>query len=185
VNDLSKGVVAGIIIAIVCGGLLGFAFAYFLLPPNNIVQTKCASWKTVAYIDDYITTSTPIPDTTLNITTSGATQLVIRFVAQYDHFMNTGHDGLSRYTFNLTLDGVPIDGGQIEYVTTSALTEWIEISSSLVIEIVTEPLPAGTYLIGVSWCSLVSSGSANSQLILNNGANFNYTRTLFVQEIRS
>jgi len=184
VNYLSKGVVAGIIIAIVCGGLLGFAFTYFLLPPENPIQTKFASLKTLAYMDDVTITSTPVPETTLTVITRGATRLVIRFVAQYVHFMNTGHNGLSQYEINLTLNGATISGGEIEYVTTSALTTWIEISGSLVLETVTEPLPAGAYSISVDWSSEYTTGSTNSQLIFCS-PNFNYSRNLFVQEILS
>jgi hypothetical protein len=181
---MSKGVVAGIIIAIVCGGLLGFAFAYFILPPNNVVQTKSASWNTDAYIADEETTSTLVPDTTMTITTQGATRLVIRFTTQYVLFMNTGHDGLTRYRINLTLNSVPINGGMIEYKTTSALTTWIEISSSFVVESVTGTLPAGTYNISLFWRSVTTSGSTYSQLIFNDAA-VNYSRTILVQEILS
>ncbi len=176
---------AGILLAIVCGGLLGFAFTYFLLPTGNVVQTKSGVWRTSAYIFDDALTSAPVPDTSLNITTRGSTRLVIRFVTQYVHFLDMGHNGISRYQINLTLNGVTLCGGLIEYVTTSALIAWIEICSSFVLEFVTEPLSAGTYTVGVSWNSQYSVGSTNSLLEFCAAPLFNYSRSLIIQEILS
>ncbi len=179
---LSKGVAAGILLAIVCGGLLGFGLTYVLLPTGSVDQTAFGSWRTQVFIADGTTTVTPVPETTLNITTRGTARLLIRFVTQYVHYMNGGHNGISRYEVNLTLNGATIAGGMIEYVTDAALATWIEISSTFVLEYLTDPLPAGTYTVSLQWVSLYSIGSTDSILIFCT-PNFNYSRSILIQTI--
>jgi len=184
VKGLSKGLAAGILIAIVFGGLLGFGLTYFFLMNNSgkILQTEQLEVRTQAILVDSDTTPQMIPDMTISINTSGSSYLILRFTTMYIHTIYSGHDGASIYNINLTLNGETIIKGYIGYNTSSILSNTIEFFSSFTLEYTTDVLPAGTYTITVTWESLISGKYTDSQLIFCSSF-FNYSRYLIVQEI--
>ena len=64
----------------------------------------------------------------------------------------------------------------------NATAESLESGGGLVLEHVTAALGPGTYTFTITWRSMVSAGSTDSQCIFCS-PNSNSTRTFFVQEI--
>ncbi len=179
---MGKGIAAGIIIAMVAGVALGYGLIYILPTPGAIVQTNFSSFRTIAVLNDGSTSPSQVADTQLNITTGGASYLVVRFTTAYIIYLFSGHDGLTRFQVNLTMNGETISLKYVETSSDGAVGASFESGGGLVLEFVTEPLVAGTYTFRITWRSTYSVGSTNSQCIFCS-PNFNSTRSFFAQEI--
>jgi hypothetical protein len=121
----------------------------------------------------------------LSITTGGGSYLTVRFTTAYIIYLFENHDGLTRFQVNLTMNGETIS---LQYAETSSDgpvgSSGLESGGGLVLEFVTEALPAGTYTFKITWRSIVSLGSTDSQFIFCT-PNFNSTRSFFIQEIHT
>lgn len=181
---MGKGIAAGIIIAILAGGALGYGLTYILSSPGTIVQTQFTSFRTLALINQTSTSPVQVSGTQLSITTGGASYLVVRFTTAYVIYLYPTHNGLTQYQVNLTMNGETIC---IQYVESSSdgavgTPFGLESGGGLILEFVTQPLPAGTYIFKIMWRSMISGGSVASQCIFCK-SNFNSTRSFFIQEI--
>ena len=183
---MGKGIAVGIIIAMVAGVTLGYGLIYIFPSPGMIVQTKFSSFRTQAFVADSTTSPVQVVDTQLSITTGGSSYLVVRFTTAFIIYMNQNHDGLTRYQVNLTMNGETISIQYFEDSTDSPVTSAVgaERGGGLVLEFVTEPLPAGTYTFRIIWRSTITGGSVDSLGIFCT-PNFNSTRSFFIQEIHN
>ncbi len=171
--------------AILAGAALGYGLSYIFLSPGTVVQTNFSAFRTLAYIPSATTSPIQVADTQLSITTSGASNIIVRFSTAFTIYLFQNHNGITRFQINLTMNGVT---KSIQYLEDSSdgpvsSVSGVERGGSLILEFVTEALPAGTYLFKIMWRSTASGGSVNSQLIFCS-SNFNSTRSLFGQEIR-
>ncbi|MHA1203167.1 MAG: hypothetical protein ACTSQ4_11700, partial [Candidatus Heimdallarchaeaceae archaeon] len=84
----------------------------------------------------------------------------------------------------LTVSGVGNRTHKVAYYRQLATPgSYEEVPASISINYVTAELPAGTYVISVYWRSIWDSAGSNA-LIANNPPNFDYIRSLTVEEIR-
>ena len=146
---MEKGTTARIIafgiIAMLVGGAFGYGLTYIFPTTGTVIQTKFSSFRTLAYINDGSTSPAQVADTQLSVQTSGASYLVIRFTTSYIIYLFTGHDGLTRFQVNLTMNGETVCLKYIECSSDGAVGASLESGGGLVLEYVTGPLLAGTY----------------------------------------
>ena len=182
---MGKGIIVGVIVAILAGAALGYGLSYvFLGPGNTVVQTKFSAFRTVTYIDSTTTSPVQVDDAQMSITTSGASRLIVRFTSAYVLYLYQNHNELTRFQVNLTMNDVTESIHHLEAMSDGPVSnpDGAENSGFLLIEFVTEPLPAGTYVFKIMWRSIISSSPVHSQLIFCSPP-FNNTRSFFVQEI--
>lgn len=183
---MGKGVIVGVLIAILAGATLGYGLSYFFLAkPGNIVQTEFSTSRTVAYIQSTTTSPVQVSDAQLSITTIGGSYLIVRFSTDFTIYLYQNHDGLTRFQVNLTMNGVTKSIHYLEAMPDGTVVDsnGEERSGFLTIDFVTESLTVGTYEFKIMWKSMVSGGTIDSQLIFCS-PNFNCTRSFFIQEIK-
>ncbi len=185
--NLSKRIIAGFMVAIVLGGILGFGLAYvFLNQPDytgRILQTKFISKDSSAIIYNTTMTKQGVTDMFLTILTTGDSYLLIRFNSIAFHTMFDFFDGISSFVISLELNGISQRNIILQYAGQSS--NGLQLTDSITLEYVTTKLPANTYSINLTWYS-VSNCRADpgfpdaSSLQLGSTQN---SRTLLIQEI--
>jgi hypothetical protein len=186
---MNKNMAAAIMIGLVIGAALGYLVLPILFPSvadgeaGKLLQTKYNEFDSNAQCFDWETSWKLVTNTTLSITTQGASYLLIQFNTMYMHFLDSTHDEFSQYTLNLTINNQTECLGMIGYYVEDPLGMIIRLYDSFILTAVTNPLPAGTYTIAVYWRSEVSDPTTASSVTLYLGTAFEYNRSLLVQEI--
>lgn len=186
---MDKRMTVAIIIALVAGAALGYLLLPILVPSaadaqsGKLFQTQYKEFDSNAQCFDWETSWKLVTNTTLSITTQGSSYLLIQFNTMYMHFIDSTHDEESQYALNLTVNNQTERLGMIGYYVEDPLGMMIRIYNSFILTAVTQPLPAGTYVIAVYWRSEVSNPTTVSSVTLYLGSSFEYNRSLLIQEI--
>jgi len=144
-----------------------------------ILQTKNNESYTAANIFWNVADYENIPDTGLNITTSGNSKLNVAFEGAFMLRLGSTFMGVTEY--NITLDIVGVGNrttGIYAGINSGMGTDW-EVPCNTHISFETGILPAGTYSISVFWSSAIAPDAGWSQLFILD----EYPRSIFVQEI--
>jgi len=144
-----------------------------------LLQTKYLEVKTLVFIVDTDLVEEKMPDTELNITTTGNSKLRVAFDAIFLLHLDSVFSGGTRYNLTLVLSGVRNQTTRISYFSSPSLGSTIEETYSPHINFETEILPAGTYSISVYWKSNNVAISGSSMLFTLDG----YARSIMAQEI--
>ena len=144
-----------------------------------LLQTKYLEVKTQISIVDTDLVEEKMPDTELNITTTGNSKLRVAFDALFLIHLSSSFSGGTRYNITLALSGVRNQTTRVSYFSSPGLGTTIEESYSPHIDFETGILPAGTYSISLYWNSNNAATSGSSQLFSLDG----YSRSIYVQEI--
>ena len=134
---------------------------------------------------DDVDTFELINQTTLSITTSGKSFLSLLYAMPAVFSIVDTMTGAIQIEIALTVSGAGNRTTKVAYYRQLATPgSYSEIPADVTITYVTGELSAGTYTISVYWKSIWPSSGANS-LITNNPPNFDYARSLTVEEIRT
>ena len=120
-----------------------------------------------------------IPDTELNITTTGNSKLNVAFVGAICLQMNKDFHGYTKYNITLDISGVGNRTTRIIYLSDSGVGTKTELSDNVQISFETEILPAGTYSISVLWKSTYTIADGATFLHFN----YDIPRSIYAQEI--
>ena len=183
-----KEIIASVAISI----LILAPTTYFVLPllypdmkDGGTVQFAYEEFDDRAFILDDVDTFELINQTTLSITTSGKSFLSLLYAMPAVFSIVDTMTGAIQIEIALTVSGAGNRTTKVAYYRQlSTPGSYSEIPADVTITYVTGELSAGTYTISVYWKSIWPSSGANS-LITNNPPNFDYARSLTVEEIRT
>jgi hypothetical protein len=127
-------------------------------------------------------------DTELNITTNGNSSLLVSFSAMSIITLDVAFTFRAGYNVSLIVENGGNRTIEVDYYDGGAAYGSIrQISMDLYINYLTPKLPAGTYTVNVYWKSgYDATGTQNSLSVAHMGGStdYNFTRTLLVQELR-
>lgn len=144
-----------------------------------LLQSKYFEDKTQIFIVDTDLVEEKMPDTELNITTTGNSKLRVAFDAIFLLHLDSAFSGGTRYNLTLVLSGVRNQTTRISYFSSPSLGSTIEETYSPHITFETGILTAGTYSISVYWKSNNAASTGSSMLFSLDG----YARSIMAQEI--
>jgi len=144
-----------------------------------LLQTKYFEDETQIFIVDTDLIEEKMPDTELNITTTGNSKLRVAFDAIFLLHLDSAFSGGTRYNLTLVLSGVRNQTTRISYFSSPSLGSTIEETYSPHITFETGILTAGTYSISVYWKSNNAASTGSSMLFSLDG----YARSIMAQEI--
>lgn len=177
-------------IVITLGIVWGLAFIGFIPgvdTKNTVIQTKYGEWNSPAYIFDNQLSYVKMEDTELTITASANSRLLVSFSAMSIMTLDSAFTFRAGYNISLVVENMGNRTIQADYYDGGAAYGSVrQISMNLYINYLTPNLPAGTYKVEVYWKSgFDATGSANSLSVAHMGVtDYNFTRTLLVQELR-
>ena len=151
-----------------------------------ILQYKYDEWNTAAYIWDHDDSSyMKMEDTEINITIEQDSRIYATFSAMALLALDNSFTLRSSYNISLVVEDVVNRTIMVIYFDSAPATSYFrETSVNLYINLITESLPAGTYTIAIYWKSTYNAIGTNS-LSVAHAPKYNYTRTMFVQELKS
>ena len=166
------------------GGYFGLPLLYPILNEDLtddgiILQTKNNESQTAANIFWNVFTYEKIPDTELNITTSGNSKLIVAFEGAFMLRLGSTFSGETKYNITLDIAGIENRTTCIYSGIDTALNTDMELPCNTYISFETGILPAGTYTISVYWSSAIAPTAGWSQLFILD----EYPRSLYAQEI--
>ena len=144
-----------------------------------LLQTKYYENETQIFINDLALVEDKMPDTEMNITTTGNSKLRVEFDGMFLLHLDSGLTGGTRYNITLSLSGIKNQTTRISYFSTPALANTVEETYHPHISFETGILPAGTYSISVYWNSINTVTTGSAQLFSLDG----YPRSIYAQEI--
>ncbi len=182
---MSKGAVAAFFGAVV----VSFALGYFVFPlvpgaPGYAIrQVKYVESSSFARIfDSQNTNNLPIPDMSLIITKGSGSRLHVTFSTSADLWMQTGYSGRLEFNISVVIANVGFRMRAIGCLQPTAVASDFQLYESFVVDYMTESLVSGTYNITAYWIS--SSGTSGNVGFMDlSDPTFNYTRSLFVEEV--
>ena len=145
-----------------------------------LLQTKYVEVQTSSFFirdDDQVYQN--MPDTELNITTTGNSKLNVVFIGAFFLQIYPDFFGYTKYNITLDISGVGNRTTSILYLSHLASGIKTEISDNVQISFETEVLPAGTYSISVLWKSSYTIADGMTLLILKH----DIPRSIYAQEI--
>jgi len=165
------------------GGYFGLPVLYPILNEGSddegiILQTKYNESYTAANIFWTVVDYEKIPDTGINITTSGNSKLNVVFEGALMLRLGSTLQGYTKYNITLDISGVGNRTTCIYAGKDSTLDEELELPCNTHISFETGILPAGTYSISIFWSSVIAPTGWSQLFILDE-----YPRSIFVQEI--
>ena len=151
-----------------------------------VLQYKYDEWNTAAYIWDHDDSSyMKMEDTEINITIEQDSRIYATFSAMALLSLDDSFAGRSSYNISLVVEDVVNRTIMVIYFDGAPATSYYrETSVNLYINLITESLPAGTYTVAIYWKSTYNAIGTNS-LSVAHAPKYNYTRTMFVQELKS
>jgi hypothetical protein len=158
----------------------------FPVPPDRdvVVQYKYGEWNTPSYIFDNDLTFQKMNDTEISITIDLDSRLYVEFSAIALLALGTTFTVRSSYNISLVVAGVTNRTIMVLYFDDEPAGGFFrELTYNLNINLLTDPLPAGTYTIEVYWKSTFDATGASNSLSVAHAPTYNYTRTLFAQEL--
>ncbi len=144
-----------------------------------LLQTKYFEVQTNFAIGDTEFDAIKIPDTEVNITTTGNSKLSVAFEGAFYLLLSSAFEGYAVYNITLDIAGVDQRATRIEFFEEISSGSACQIPCNLHISFETGILPAGTYEISVYWKSIVSPAAGTSNLCGVPGA----PRSIYIQEI--
>lgn len=151
-----------------------------------VLQTKYAEFNSPAYIFDNTLTYQKMPDTELNFTISEGSRISATFSAMALMALDSTFTVRSSYNISLVIEGVVNRTLMIIYFDNSPATgSFRELSYNLYMNLVSARLSAGKYTISVYWMSEIDAAGTNSLSVAHNPPIYNYTRTLYLQELKA
>jgi len=187
-----KGVLVSIIGGVICSVIIMSGLVYFMaptlfpVPPDRdiVLQYKYGEWNTPSYIFDNELTDQKMNDTELSITIDLDSRLYVEFSVIAILSLGPTFTVRSSYNVSLVVTGVTNRTVMVLYFDDEPAGGYYrELTYNLHVNLVTQPLPAGTYTIEVFWKSTFdATGNVNS-LSVSHTPTFINTRTLFVQEL--
>lgn len=179
----TRGSLAGIaLLSIVIGAGLGFGLTWLVQPSGTVLQTKYLSTQSIGWKNDNDLTNTVVPNTQLNITTSGSSYLAIRFDGSLGYHLDSTFTTTTRFNITLEVNDTVVGMYKASWWR-SAASIGEEGSVGVSMTWVSDTLPAATYIVSVKWASTYDAPGDNQ--IYFSTANRNTTRTIMVQEFRS
>ena len=188
-----KGVVGSVIGSVILSVVITSALIYFMAPvflPTSterdvVLQYQYGEWNSPAYIYDDDLVYEKMNDTEITITIEQDSRLFVEFSAIALLALDSTFTVRSSYNVSLIVAGVTNRTMMVLYYYGGpAIGQYRELTYNLHMNLVTQPLPTGTYTIEVFWKSTFNAtGNANS-LSVAHAPTYNYTRTLFVQELK-
>ena len=181
-------IVASVLITLIIVG----AGAYFGLPylypninksPAGLVkQDISVESQTQAFIDTNTNSVENISNMVMNLTISNESIIEASFSSSINLYIESGLVGTVNYSISLVISGVGSVSKTIGYFSELATTSGQEWFESLSIDFTTTPLPAGTYIISVTWSNVSNLIAGYSQLFTDIPA-MNSPRVLQAMEI--
>lgn len=187
-----KGVAASIIGSVLFSVILMSTLLYFIAPillpaaheQNIVVQYRYEEWNSPAYIFDNEMTYKKMEDTQIDLIINHESRLYVEFSAIALLALDSIFTTRSSYNVTLVVTGVTNRTMMVLYYYGGpSIGEYREITYNLNVNLMNQPLPAGMYSIEVYWRSTFDTTGTNS-LSVAHAPTYNYTRTLFVQELR-
>ena len=166
------------------GGYFGLPLIYPVLNEDVtdegiLLQARYNESQTAANIFYTVYDYEKMPDTELNITTSGNSKLNVAFEGAFMLRAGSTFVGNTQYNITIDISGVGNRTTLIHYGIDAALGKDIEIPCNIHISFETGILPAGTYSISIYWSSAYAPTLGWSQLF----AMDEYPRSIYAQEI--
>ncbi|MHA2288202.1 MAG: hypothetical protein ACXABG_05400 [Promethearchaeota archaeon] len=150
-----------------------------------VLQTKYGEFNSPAYIFDDGLTYQKMPDTELNFTISEGSKISATFSAMALMSLGPTFTARSSYNISLVIEGVVNRTLMVIYFDNSPAGGFYrEMSYNLYMNLVSAPLAAGKYTISVYWMSEIDAPGTNSLSVAHNPPVYNYTRTLYLQELK-
>jgi hypothetical protein len=190
----SKSIIGSMVGSIIITLAIVWSLGFFGVIPgvdtkNTVLQTRYGEWNSPAYIYDDDLSYVQMTDTELTVTTSGNTRLLAIFSAMSIMTLDSSFQYRVGYNVSLVVGDVGNRTIQVDYYDGSTATGDIrQLSMGIYINFLTPILPAGTYSIGIYWKSgFDATGTANSLSVAHFGGatDYNFTRTLLIQELRA
>lgn len=190
-------IIGSTIISVLIIGALLFFIGPMLLPGlteqddelaerDLVLQYKYDEWNTAAYIWDHDDSSyMKMEDTEINITIEQDSRIYATFSAMALLSLDDSFAGRSSYNISLVVEDVVNRTIMVIFFDSAPATSYYrETSVNLFINLVTDSLPAGTYTVAIYWKSTYNAIGTNS-LSVAHAPKYNYTRTMFIQELKS
>lgn len=181
-------IIGSVIISVaVIGGLIYFGLP-ILFPSveeeNVVVQTKYGEWNTESYIYDNELTWSQMEDTELEIKVQKNSRIYATFSAIALLWLDSDFTGICKFLISLLVEGFANRTFLLDYYDGGpAYTYYREITYNLGINVVTQPLPSGTYTVSVQWRSAWDASGDNG-ISVAHAPKFNYSRTIFLEELK-
>ena len=159
---------------------------FFPVSPEDdiVLQYQYDEWNTPAYIYDDDLSYQKMNDTEITITINLDSRLYVEFSAIALLALSDTFIVRSSYDVSLVVTGVTNRTIMVLYYYGGpSIGQYRELTYNLHINLLTQPLPNGTYTIEVFWKSTFDTTGTNS-LSVAHAPTYNYTRTLFVQELK-
>ena len=122
----------------------------------------------------------------LNFTISEGSRISATFSAMALMSLDSTFTVRSSYNISLVIEGVVNRTLMIIFFDNSPGTGFYrELSYNLYMNLVSAPLSAGKYTISVYWMSEIDAAGTNSLSVAHNPPVYNYTRTLYLQELKA
>lgn len=188
-----KSVFGAIIGSVIISAALMGGFIYFILPMifpsveerNLVIQTKYGEWDTESYIYDDELTWTKMDDTELDITVQENSQIYATFSTMALLWLEPTFTSKCSILISLVVEGLMNQTFLVLYYDGNpSYPYYRELTYNLHINLVTPILSAGTYTISVYWKSTFD-GPGDNGLSVAHSPNYNYTRTIFLEELIS
>jgi hypothetical protein len=192
----SKSSAGSIIASVLISLILMSAIIYFGLPflfpsineENKLAQVQSGTWNSPSFIFDNDLAYQKMEDTELDIETEGASFLIVSFKALAIMTLDSSFNIRSSYNVTLSVEGIKNETKQYVYYDSSGSTgAFRQLTYTIDILLITDILSSGTYTVSVFWKSTFDApGTGNSFSVAHEGgtSDYNYTRTLLIQEIR-
>ena len=190
-------IIGSTIISVLIIGALLFFIGPMLLPGlteqddelaerDLVLQYKYDEWNTEAYIWDHDDSSyMKMEDTEINITIEQDSRIYATFSAMALLSLDDSFTVRNSYNISLVVEDVVNRTIMVIYFDGAPATSYYrETSVNLFINLVTDSLPAGTYTVAIYWKSTYNAIGTNS-LSVAHAPKYNYTRTMFIQELKS
>jgi len=187
-----KGIVGSIIASVILSVVITSALMYVMAPVffpsplrrDVVLQYQYGEWNSPAYIFDNELAYKKMEETEIIITINQDSRLFVEFSAIALIAMDSTFTVRSSYEVSLVITGVTNRTFTVLYYDDEPAGGYYrELTYNLHINLMTQPLPTGTYIIEVFWKSTFDATGTNS-LSVAHAPTYNYTRTLFVQELK-
>ena len=163
---------------------------YFVLPllypgmndESGVIQSVYEEFDDTAFIVDAVNTFELINQTELTVTTKGGSFLTILFAMQTVLGIDPAATGALQFEIAVVVETVGNNTIKVAHFNSAPYGTYREIPADVTINYVTETLTAGNYTVSVYWKATYDIGGVN-YMIGNNPPNYDYSRTLWIQEM--
>jgi hypothetical protein len=189
-----KGIVGSIIASVILSVVITGALIYFMAPvilpvsPERdiVLQYQYNEWNSPAYIFDDELAYKKMEDTEITITINQNSRIFVEFSAIALLSLDSTFTIRSSYNVSLVISGLTNRTIMVLYYDAEPSGGYFrQLTYNLHINLLTDSLPTGTYTIEVFWKSTWDATGAANSLSVAHAPTYNYTRTLFVQELRT